>query len=248
MIIKEFASGTWVPYSGASAIILAAVLAGISVVCMLLARKISAPITWKQPGTLASFLIIAGLVASTLIFLRDTVYVSAEFGRQLGPAAKHIVIPRNPITPVTLTAMLLSFFIIVYITQQLGFKGAYISGIVGAIAAPMLFEFPFDCIVMWRAILPEPPLLYMTYYFLPLICIELFCFAMLTFSPMFRITKLPVFIVALLFLEFAIWALFGFSYPMNPISITMNIIAKLTAFAVAITLFIPEKTSVQDQQ
>ncbi len=248
MILKEFSSGTWVPFSGAEAIVLAAVLAAISVAIMLLARKVTRPITFKQPRIAARIFIIAGLIVSIFVFLVAAVYDSIEFGKQLGPAAKNIVIPRNPITPVTLTAALVSFFVIIYFTQELGFRGAYISGFVGAIAAPMIFEFPFDFIVMWRAILPSPQLLYMTYYFLPLICIELSCFAMLTFSPMFRITKLPVFLFAVMIFEFAIWAFFGFSYPMNPISITMNIIAKLTAFAVAITLFIPDKPIAQTQK
>jgi hypothetical protein len=38
---------------------------------------------------------------------------------------------------------------------------------------------------------------------------------------------------------FAVWALFGFQFPGTPVPIALNAVAKLLAFAAALTLFPP---------
>jgi hypothetical protein len=43
-----------------------------------------------------------------------------------------------------------------------------------------------------------------------------------------------------MFVVFAIWALFGFAYPSAPITIALNVLSKVLAFAAAATLFAPE--------
>jgi len=42
---------------------------------------------------------------------------------------------------------------------------------------------------------------------------------------------------------FAAWAGTGFGYPLTPLPITLNIVAKLLSFAVVLTLFLPRQRS-----
>ncbi len=55
------------------------------------------------------------------------------------------------------------------------------------------------------------------------------------------ISKLSVLLLAGMFLIFTIWAAIGFGYPSVPLPIAFNVIAKLLAFATAVSLFIPEE-------
>ena len=49
---------------------------------------------------------------------------------------------------------------------------------------------------------------------------------------------------------FAVWALAGFGYPSAPLSLTLNIVSKLLAFATVLTLFLPvrDQASVREPQ
>jgi hypothetical protein len=65
-------------------------------------------------------------------------------------------LPDSPIAPVTDLSALVAFIPIAFLSQQHGLKTALGSAIVGTIAAPMIFELPFDLIVMWRTYPPTP--------------------------------------------------------------------------------------------
>ncbi|HXR64415.1 MAG TPA: hypothetical protein VN729_00715, partial [Ktedonobacteraceae bacterium] len=125
--------------------------------------------------------------------------------------------------------------------QKSGFRGAVGSAIVGTIAAPLIFELPFDLIVMWRTFPPSPPTLYTLLYFFPLFLVEILSFALLTFSPVMRPSKSTFFLLAGMFFIFAVWALAGFAYPSTPFPIVMNMLSKIVAFAVAISLFLRDR-------
>ena len=56
------------------------------------------------------------------------------------------------------------------------------SAIVGTIAAPMIFELPYDLIVIGHTHPPTPHTLFTLIFFLPLFIVEILSFAMLTFS------------------------------------------------------------------
>ena len=101
----------------------------------------------------------------------------------------------------------------------------------------MIFELPFDLLVMWRTYPPDPPVLYTLLYFLPFFLVHILSFALLSFSPVMRLTRYTLFLLAGMFLIFAVWALFGFAYPSAPIPIALNMISKVVAFATAISLF-----------
>jgi hypothetical protein len=117
------------------------------------------------------------------------------------------------------------------------------SGAMGAMAAPMIFEFPFDLIVMARTYPPIPPdpALYRTLFFVPLFLIEITTLLLLRLSPTVRVTRATFFSFALMLSVFAVWALSGFGYPSAPAPFALNVASKILAFVTALTLFLPQR-------
>jgi hypothetical protein len=105
----------------------------------------------------------------------------------------------------------------------------------------MIFELPFDLIVMARTYPPvQPdPAAYRVLFFAPLFLIELTTLALLTLSPLVRVRRLTFIGFALMLAVFAVWASSGFGYPSAPLPTALNVISKLIAFATALTLFLP---------
>ena len=140
---------------------------------------------------------------------------------------------------------MIAFFVILYLARQSGPRIAIGSAIVGTIAAPLIFELPFDLLVMWRTYPPTPSVLYTLLYFLPLFLVEILSFALLSFSPIMKLTRYTLFLLAGMFLIFAVWAVFGFAYPSTPIPIALNMLSKVVAFAIAVSLFTTAQVSGQ---
>jgi hypothetical protein len=92
---------------------------------------------------------------------------------------------------------------------------------------------------MWRTYPPSPAIPFTLLFFLPLFLVEIMSFAMLRLSPAVKLSKYTLFFLAGMFLVFAIWALFGFAYPSSPLPTAFNMISKVLAFAVAVSLFLP---------
>ena len=117
------------------------------------------------------------------------------------------------------------------------------SAVLGAMAAPMIFELPFDLIVMARTYpaLPPDPALYRTVFFTPLFLVELTTLWLLTLSPMVRVRKSTLFCFALMIGVFAVWAWSGFGYPQSALPTTLNVASKILAFITALTLFLPDR-------
>ena len=44
-------------------------------------------------------------------------------------------------------------------------------------------------------------------------------------------------------LVFAVWALFGFAFPSAPAPYALNVLSKILAFAVALSLFLPQRAA-----
>lgn len=233
--------GTWSSYAGIGSIILAVGLLIVTGVLIFFAMRLQHPLTVKRPGKALRISLPVLLVLFVFSFLTAAgIYGRADVQQQI-----HFTGPMNPILPVTLTAAAITFFVIVSLAQQSGPRIAIVSAIVGMIAAPMIFEFPFDLIVMWRTYPPTPGVPFTLLYFVPLFLIEFTCFAMLTFSPLMKVSRYTLFLLAGMFLIFAVWALFGFAYPASPIPVAFNVISKLLAFATAISLFLPQGKSAQ---
>ena len=233
--------GGWSPYAGSGSIILAGILFIITGVLIFSAIRFHHPRGTKRPGTFLGISLVVIWLLSVMTFLVATgIYVLALY-RQIGPFTG----PADPITPVTMTAGVVTFLaIVLFLVRQNGFWVAFGSAIVGAIAAPMIFELPFDLIVMWRTHPPTPEVAFTLLFFLPLFLVEISSIAMLALSPVMKLSRYTLFSLAGMFLIFAIWALFGFAYPAAPLPITLNVISKLLAFATATSLFLTQKEAV----
>jgi len=157
-------------------------------------------------------------------------------------ALRHAAPPDN-IFPVTLTAAGVVFIVIAVRSQgDAGMKLG--SAAIGAMAGPMVFEFPFDLIVMARTYPPIPPdpVLYRALFFVPLFVAEITTLLLLRLSPMVQLTRATFFCFALMLTVFAVWALTGFGYPSAPVPYALNVVSKLLAFTTVLTLFLSPRT------
>jgi hypothetical protein len=223
----------WSSYTGSSSFILAGVLLLATVVLTYGGVRFRQGKPGTRPGKFLSALLISSFVLAILTFLPAVgAYGLAEVQQGINFTST------DPITPVTLTAAIVTFVVILYLTHKRGARTAIGSAIVGTIAAPLIFELPFDLIVMWQTFPPSPPTLYTPLFFFPLFLVEILSFALLTLSPVMRLSKVTFFLLAGMFFVFAVWALAGFAYPSTPFPIAMNMLSKIVAFAVAISLFL----------
>ena len=228
--------GTWVPYAGTDAIFLGITVLVIGVIFVYLGMKLKRPVGVKRPGKAVSVFIMLIWSLSLVTFLVALLaYVVQLYQMHMIEAS-----PTNPISSVTIISGIAAFVIITYATRKNGLKTALISALVGTMAGPMIFELPFDLIVMNRTFPPIPPnpTLFRLLFFLPLFLVEVSTFSLLTLSPLMKLSKYTLFSLAGMFFVFAVWALFGFSYPSYVVPIVLNTISKILSFVVAITLFV----------
>jgi hypothetical protein len=228
--------GTWSPYAGVDAFILAATLLVITGVLATLGTSLQRSIEVERPGYALSILLLVIWVVS----LATLVIAVSTYMRALYQQYGNVTLPTNPISPITSLSGLLTFILIAYISRHHGLKIALGSALVGTAAAPMIFELPFDLIVMFRTYPPMPATLFTLLFFLPLFLLEISTFSLLTLSPLTRISKYTLFSLAAMFFVFTVWALFGFSYPSTPIPMALNVVSKVLSFIAAITLFLPQ--------
>jgi hypothetical protein len=152
-------------------------------------------------------------------------------------------VPANHVAPVTIACAVVTFVVILIAGRSRGGPVALASAAIGAVAAPMIFELPFDLIVMSRTYpaLPPDPALYRVLFFAPLFLVELTTLALLALSPMVRVSRAAFCWFALMLVIFAVWALTGFAYPSEPIPFTLNVTSKIIAFAAALSLFLSRR-------
>jgi len=228
--------GTWYPYTGSDAVLLTVTLLCVAAIFAYLGTRLKVPRRIKTPGRTVTIFILAIWILAVYTFL----VALTTYEVQLHQINLVGTPPASPVSVVTDLCAIGTFLIIVYLTRKHGLKLALLSGFVGAAAAPMIFEFPYDLIVMNRTFpaIPPSPLLYRELFFFPLFLVEFSTVALLTFSPLTRLSPYTFFSLACMFLVFAIWGSQGFSYPSNLISIALNDISKVLCFVVAITLFL----------
>jgi hypothetical protein len=217
--------GTWSPYVGTDAIFLAVTLLAIGVLLMYFGTRLTGKVGIRRSGkTVSVFLIVMwGLSLATF----EIGY--ATYAVQLYQMNMIQTPPVNPISPITVTSAVATFIIIAYLSRRHGLKLALGSAFVGTAAAPMIFELPFDLIVMTRTYpaVPPYPTLFRLVFFLPLFLVEISTFSLLTLSPLTNLSKYTLFSLAGMFFVFAVWAFFGFSYPSNSLSFTLNGVSKV---------------------
>jgi hypothetical protein len=230
--------GTWIGYSGNARIVLAIVLLAAAGGVAYAGIRLRHPLRPPMIGETAKNCLLAAWFFAIAAFL----VCVAFYVQQLQREYPHHARPADPITPVTFIAVGLLFFILL-VSGSRGWRVTLPSAVIGALAAPMIFEFPFDLIVMARtypAIAPDPAL-YRVLFFAPLFLIEVTTLALLALSPMVRLTKPALFFFALMLAVFAVWGLSGFAYPASPVPITLNVVSKILAFVVTLSLFLPQR-------
>jgi hypothetical protein len=232
----------WLSYGGDARIWLAlGLLAAVGGV-ILAGIWLPLPVRPTRPGPAGRVVLILAWVASIAAFLVGlTIYVRQYIHAYgLNALASE---PKDPIAPVTATAVVAVFIIIMISGRSSGFGTRLASGAIGAIAAPMIFELPFDLVVMARTYPPIPPdpALYRAVFFVPLFLIEITTLVLLRLSPMMHLTRATFFSFALMLGVFAVWALSGFGYPSAPLPTALNLVSKILAFVTALTLFLPQR-------
>jgi hypothetical protein len=229
-------NGTWIPYTGTEAVVLGIILLAVGILLAWLGTRLTGPLKAVRPGRTAGvFLVLVWVLSLATCLVALIAYVV-----QLGEAHLVETLPTNPIHPITGLSAAVAFAVIAYAARHHGWRIALGSAFVGTIAAAMIFELPFDLIVIARAspLIPPSPDLYRLLFFLPRILVEISTFSLLTLSPLTRLSKYTLFSLAGMFFFFSFWAFLGFGYPSDPLSIALNGISKVLAFVTAAAMFV----------
>jgi hypothetical protein len=231
-------NSVWISYDGTARVVLALVLLIAAGGAAYAGTRLRLPARAPAPGQKAANFMLAAWMFAITAFL-CCVGILIQLARQDHlPHAR----PPDPITPVTFTAVGATFVIIVLISSSHDWPVRLAGAAIGALAAPMIFEFPFDLIVMARTFprIPDPAL-YRVLFFAPLFLLEITTLSLLALSPMVRLSKATFFSFAAILAVFAVWGLSGFGYPSAPLPYALNVVSKILAFAAALSLFLPQR-------
>jgi ABC-2 type transport system ATP-binding protein len=232
--------GGWIPYGGPARIELAAGLLAVAGGLAYAGARLPRPVRLPRPGsTVTAFLVV--IWAASIPILLTCVTVYAQHYQNEYPA--HGAPPADPITPVTFLSVAAVF--IIMLTRGAPRIGTRLgSAVVAALAAPLVFELPFDLIVMARTYPPlhPDPAGFRALFFAPLVLVELATIALLWLTPAARLTRATFYSLALMLAVFAAWGLTGFGYPAAPAPTAFNVVSKVLAFVVILTLFFPRES------
>lgn len=237
--------GQWVSYSGSAEIILAGALAASAAAVVYAGLRLKQPVQLPRPGRAATRVLLAlWLLAILAVPVGGSLYVAQAHKDHLPtvPSA-------NPIEPFTMIGVGIIFIVITLAYNSRGWRIALGSAVIGAAAAPMLFELPFDLIVMTRTYpaIPHDAALYRSLFFVPLFAVEVITLALVPVSPVARLSRATLWCLAGMLAVFAVWALFGFAYPSAPGPTTLNVVSKILALIAALSLFVPTRAEPQAQ-
>jgi hypothetical protein len=231
---------TWASYSGDARTWLALGLLAAAGAAVLAGIRLPLPVQFTQPGPAGrTALIVAWATSVAALLVCGSIYFRLVI-RDVRAAGLNAPALRLTILPVTLMAAAVLFVIIIS-RRSPDLPARLASAAIGAIAAPVIFEVPFDPIVIFRihAVFPDPPPLALGY--VPALLAEIATLLLLWLSPMVRLTRATFFSFALMLGVWAAWALAGFGYPSAPLPIALNIASKILAFVAAFTLFVPQQ-------
>jgi hypothetical protein len=232
--------GLWVSYSGTAEIVLAAVLVAAAAGVAYAGLRLPLPARLPRPtGTVKVCMMTAWLVAIAALIVCGSLYVLHALREHVGGHGT----PTDPITPVTVIGVGIIWFAVTLMHSSRGWRIALGSGLIAALAAPWLFELPFDLIVMTRTTpIPPDPAAYRILFFAPLLAVEITTLAMLTRSPVLRLTRATFWCFAAMLAVFAVWSLDGFAYPSTPAPIALNVVSKILGLLAGLSLFLPERS------
>jgi hypothetical protein len=232
-------NGEWVSYSGTAEIVLIVVLAAAAAAVAYAGARLPLAARLPRPGRAATITMVAAWVAAIAALLACV----AAYETQVARAGLAHTRPANSITPVTLTGVCVVFVVIAVALKASGWRVAVGSAVLGAAAAPWIFEVPFDLIIMARTRPLVDPGLYRPLLFAPLILTGITTVALLSLSPAVRLRRATLWCLAGMLALYAIWALYGFSYPSAPGPVTLNVLSKILALITALTLFLPQRAA-----
>src|SRR5215469_2074196 len=228
----------WISYGGTARIALAIVLLAAAGGVAYAGTRLALPARAPRPGqAAANFMLAAWAIAVTAFLACASAYVHQARRDHLLHAR-----PPDPITPVTFISVGVTFIIIVLLSGSYDWPVRLAGAAIGALAAPMIFEFLFDLIVMARTYPPisPDPALYRVQFFAPLFLIEITTVSLLTLSPMVKLPRVTFFSFAAILAVFAVWGLSGFGYPSAPLPYALNVASKILAFVTTLSLFLPQ--------
>jgi len=229
--------GTWVSYGGSARLVLALILLAAATTVAYAGVRLRGPVRLPRPGRT----LVVWMFAAWVLEIGALLAGLAAYGRQARHDGLGKVPPADPITMLTGTAAIV-LFLIVFAATDRDLRGRLTSGVVAALAAPWVFEVPFDLIIMSRTYpaIPPDPALYRALVFAPLILVGLTTLALLAVRARVKLSRPACCCLALMLVVFAFWALAGFAYPSTAVPFMMNVVSKILAFVTTLSLFFPE--------
>jgi len=146
-------NGGWVGYSGDARIELAVGLLAVAGGSAYAGIRLRRPIQAVRPPTSVVVLMFSLWAVALFAFLAGLTVYLKQFVHDYPNITSGV---HNPITPVTLLAAAAIFGIVMTRTGW-RYQTRLGSAVVAAMAAPMIFELPFDLIVMARTYPALPP-------------------------------------------------------------------------------------------
>jgi hypothetical protein len=232
--------GLWVSYSGTAGIVLAAVLVGAAAAVAYAGLRLPLPARLPRPGrTARAWLVTVWLLSIAAFLVCGSLYVRHALHEHVGGHGT----PADPITPVTVIGVGVIWVAVTLMHSSRGWRIALGSGTIAALAAPWLFEFPFDLIIMTRTTpMPTDPAGYRVLFFAPLLAVAITTLALLTASPALRLTRASFWLFAAMLAVFAVWSLDGFAYPSAPAPFALNAVSKVLSLLAGLSMFLPERS------
>ena len=226
-MVRVFVSsnGQWIPYGFPTSVILSFVLGILGVGLVLLGRRLKNSVKLPYPGKPLRTVIILLWVLSLVVLLR--IYLMRL---DIFPGA----IQSGPVFPITIASAVGTFIYLVHLFRHEGIAAALGNGLLGAAAGPMVFELPFDCVVLPQI---KAPRIEIIIFFIPLFIAVFLTLSLLLVSKHVFITRYSIFSAGGMFIIFAGWALIGFSYPSSLIPLLLNAISKVLSFITVAALF-----------
>jgi len=231
---------TWASYGGYARIWLALGLLAAAGAAVLAGLRLPLPVRFAPPGPRGRAALLSAWAVSLLaLLIVGSIYLQRVL-QDIRTDGLSAPVPKETILPVTLGAAA-ALFVFILTRRTADRPTRLASAAIGAMAAPMIFELPFDPIVITRIHwLPVPhPVLFHAVLYALLLLVQVTTLLLLRLSPMARLTRGAFFALALMLAVWALWALAGFGYPSAPAAIGLNIASKLLAFVAALTLFLP---------
>jgi hypothetical protein len=215
----------WSPYAGETALLLALFLFALCAAIVLLGKHLKRDVRLPSPRRWLKAVIAVIWVLQILILLKAFKDISA-----VDPSAG----VTGPVLPVTLASAACTFIIVRYLLRRDGTVAAFGGAFIATVAGPMVFEFPFVLIVAPVASVPTDPGAALT---IPFFVAMITTLALLSFTTRAAITRYSLYFLGAMFLTFGVWALFGFSYPSDPVSFLLNCVSKVLGFATTAAMF-----------